>query len=121
MILEANVDKDVHNLLEMVSKVYTFMNEEGKLDEIQSMEALYGRIARQTLECADFIAHYSETKSICESILLHHGILNVISTQGKDLTSKPMVPWRVTGVLSPVSCNNVEIKKLVALLKTSTT
>ena len=63
------VDRDnaVHALLEKLSEVYTFMNEDGRLAEIAFMQAIYGKIARQTLECADFITHYSETKSACES------------------------------------------------------
>ena len=63
------VDRDnaVHALLEKLSEVYTFMNEDGRLAEIEFMQAIYGKIARQTLECADFITHYSETKSACKS------------------------------------------------------
>jgi len=68
MILsQAERDDAVRALLERLSEVYTFMNEDERLAEIASMQALYGKIARQTLECADFIVHYSETKSACES------------------------------------------------------
>ncbi|KAJ8588662.1 hypothetical protein M405DRAFT_933938 [Rhizopogon salebrosus TDB-379] len=35
------------------SSLYTFMNEDKKLAEIQSMQALYGELVQQTLECAD--------------------------------------------------------------------
>ncbi|KAJ8592438.1 hypothetical protein M405DRAFT_787500, partial [Rhizopogon salebrosus TDB-379] len=64
MIID-QVDRDnaVRALLEKLSEVYTFMNEDGRLAEIESMQAIYGKIARQTLECADFITHYSDTKS----------------------------------------------------------
>ena len=68
MILnQAERDNAVRALLETLSEVYTFMNEDKRVAEIPSMQALYGKIARQTLECADFIAHYSETTSACES------------------------------------------------------
>ena len=73
MILDqAQVDDDVRGLLGKVSEVYSFMKEDGRLAEIPSMEALFGKLARQTLECADFIVHYSEIQSACKSISLHH-------------------------------------------------
>ena len=68
MILnQAERDDAVRALFERLSGVYTFMNDDKRLAEIPYMQALYGKIARQTLECADFIVHYSETKSTCES------------------------------------------------------
>ncbi|KAJ8587653.1 hypothetical protein M405DRAFT_934610, partial [Rhizopogon salebrosus TDB-379] len=63
IIAQADRDIAVRALLEKLSEVYTFMNEDGRLAEIESMQAIFGKIARQTLECADFITHYSETKS----------------------------------------------------------
>ncbi|OJA15904.1 hypothetical protein AZE42_11497, partial [Rhizopogon vesiculosus] len=64
MILD-QVDRDdaVSSLLSKVSEVFAFITEEEELAKITSMLAVYGKIARQTLECADFITHYSETKS----------------------------------------------------------
>jgi len=44
--------------------------EEEELTKIESMLMIYGKIVQQTLECAYFISHYSETKSACELILL---------------------------------------------------
>jgi len=71
MILDqADRDVAVSDLLKKVSDVYAFISEDEALAEIPSMQALPGKIARQTLECADFIVHYSETKSVCESISL---------------------------------------------------
>jgi hypothetical protein len=71
MILDqADRDIAVSLLLSKISEVYTFITEEEELAKIQSMLAIYGKIAQQTLECADFISHYSETKSACESIPL---------------------------------------------------
>jgi len=68
MILDqAERDDAVRALLERLSEVYTFTNEDKRLAEIPSVQALYRKIAWQTLECADFIVHYSETKSACES------------------------------------------------------
>jgi len=68
MILsQAKRDDAVRALLERLSEVYIFMNEDKRLAEIASMQTLYGKIAQQTLECADFIVHYSETKNACES------------------------------------------------------
>jgi hypothetical protein len=87
MILDqAKLDNAVCELLNKVSEVYTFMKEDGRLAEISSVQALYGKIARQTLECADFIVHYSETKSACESIPFHHRLtLKNHSHTGKRL------------------------------------
>jgi len=75
MILnQAELDVAVSSRLSKISEVYTFITED-ELAKIQSMLVIYRKIAQQTLECADFISHYSETKSACESIphldLLH--------------------------------------------------
>jgi hypothetical protein len=83
MILD-QVDRDdaVRDLLKKLSEVYTFMNEEKRLAEIPTMQTLCGKLARQTLECTDFIIHYSETKSACESNTPHRRhclTLNVVS------------------------------------------
>jgi hypothetical protein len=81
MILDqADRDIAVSDLLKKVSDVYAFITEDETLTEIPSMQALYGKIARQTLECADFIVHYSETKSTCESI---------------PIASSPETQWRL--------------------------
>jgi hypothetical protein len=85
MILDqADRDDAVRDLLDKLSEVYTFMNGDGRLAEIPTMQELYGKLARQTLECADFVVHYSETKSACESNALYRRpcpTLNVISLQ----------------------------------------
>jgi hypothetical protein len=72
MILD-QVDRDVavSDLLKKVSEVYTFITEDNALANIPSMLAVYGKIARQTLECTDFIIHYSEKKGACELNQLH--------------------------------------------------
>jgi hypothetical protein len=71
MILDqADHDVAVSDLLKKISEVYTLIMEEEELAKIQSMLAIYGKIAQQILECTDFICHYSETKSTCELIPL---------------------------------------------------
>jgi hypothetical protein len=71
MILnQADRDVAVCLLLSKMSEVYTFIMEKEELAKIQSMLAIYAKLARQTLVCADFISHYAKTKSACESIPL---------------------------------------------------
>ncbi|KAG2108192.1 uncharacterized protein F5147DRAFT_773776 [Suillus discolor] len=48
------------------SEVHTFITEEAELAKIQSMLAIYAKIAQQRLECTDFMSHHSETKNTCE-------------------------------------------------------
>jgi len=71
IIDQADRDVAVSRLLSKVSEVFSFMKKEEALKTIPSMLAIYEKIAQQTLECADFITHYSETTSACESIPLH--------------------------------------------------
>ncbi|KAG1792155.1 uncharacterized protein HD556DRAFT_1482212 [Suillus plorans] len=64
MILhQADRDVAVRLLLSKISEVYTFITEKEELAKIESMLSIYVKIAQQTLVCADFISHYSETKS----------------------------------------------------------
>jgi hypothetical protein len=84
MIIESNQadwDDVVADLLKKVSDVYTFMDEDTTMVGIQPMLAIYGKIARQMLECADFIAHYSEIKRTREwtDRLHRHVRLNAIA------------------------------------------
>ncbi|KAG2046098.1 hypothetical protein BDR06DRAFT_1015016 [Suillus hirtellus] len=63
MILhQADRDVAVSRPLSKVSEVYTFITEE-ELPQIKSMLAIYGRIAQQTLDFADFISHYFEKRA----------------------------------------------------------
>lgn len=65
MILnQANRDDAVSRLLSKVSEVYALlvMGHEG-LVRIASVLEIYGMIARQTLECADFVSN--ESPSLC--------------------------------------------------------
>ena len=59
-------DNAVQDLLKKLSEVYTFMTAK-RLAEIPMMKDLYGKLAQQTLECANFIVRYSETKNKCKS------------------------------------------------------
>jgi hypothetical protein len=68
---QADQDNTIRELLEKLSEVYDFMTEDERLAEIPSMQTVYGKMTRQALECAHFIAHYPERKSVCESRLLH--------------------------------------------------
>ncbi|KAG1724626.1 uncharacterized protein EDB91DRAFT_1340036, partial [Suillus paluster] len=63
IIAQADRDAAVSGLLQKISEIYAFMTQDEALAELESMVGIYGKIARQTLECADFITHYSETKS----------------------------------------------------------
>jgi hypothetical protein len=72
IIHQADHDDTVSSLLSKISEVYAFIMEEEEFTKIESMLTRYGKIVQQTLECADFISHYSETKSACKSIPLFH-------------------------------------------------
>jgi len=86
ILAQAQRDDDVRGLLEKISQVYAFMKEDGRLALVPSMQILWEKMARQMLECADFITHYSEMTSACESNRLHRRLtLHDIFTQGKDL------------------------------------
>lgn len=63
-------DRAVIDLFKKVWKVYNFMNKVGRLAEIPSMQALHGKIAQQTLGCADFI-YYTKMRNLSG---FHHAI-----------------------------------------------
>jgi hypothetical protein len=87
MILDqADRDVAVSDLLSKVSGVFAFMTEEEALTKIQSMLSIYGKIAQQTLECADFITHYSETTSACEPIPPHGRMKHSMQILPRDKT-----------------------------------
>ncbi|KAG1743388.1 hypothetical protein EDB19DRAFT_557829 [Suillus lakei] len=72
MILDqANQDAAVSRLLSKISDVYALLMEREGLARIASMLEIYGKIARQTLECADFIVHYSDMKSFWKRLGKH--------------------------------------------------
>ncbi|KAG2343330.1 WD40 repeat-like protein [Suillus weaverae] len=72
MILDqANRDAAVSSLLSKISDVYALLMERDGLARIASMLEIYGKIARQTLECADFVVHYSDMKSFWRRLGKH--------------------------------------------------
>jgi len=80
IIAQTQLDDGVRELLEKISQVYAFMNEDVRLAGIPSVQILCEKMAQQVLECADFITHYSDITSACESNRLHRRlILHVIS------------------------------------------
>jgi hypothetical protein len=99
------------------------MNEDGRLAEIEFMQAIYGKIARQTLECADFITHYSETKSACKSNPLRRCLPDTqcrLFAQGGGLqrmsSQKLMLRSTTTTMFSKRSCSSFEIELFVTPL-----
>ncbi|KAG2753049.1 hypothetical protein P692DRAFT_20908539, partial [Suillus brevipes Sb2] len=72
MILDqANRDTAVSCLLSKISGVYALLTEGEGLARIASMLEICGKIARQTLECADFVVHYSDMKSFWRRLGKH--------------------------------------------------
>jgi len=104
MILD-QADFPVNNilvdLLKKVSEVLVFMMGTGRVAEISSMPTLYGRLARQTLECADFIAHYSEIENTCESTPAPPS-----DTQCRLFAQCNKILFNATVKFSMISCSN---------------
>ncbi|KAG2738391.1 WD40 repeat-like protein, partial [Suillus brevipes Sb2] len=72
MILDqANRDVEVSQLLSKISDVYALLMEGEGLARIASMPEICEKIARQTLECADFVVHYSDMKSFWRRLRKH--------------------------------------------------
>ncbi|KAG2340254.1 WD40 repeat-like protein [Suillus weaverae] len=72
MILDqVNRDAAVSSLLSKISDVYALLTERDGLARIASMLEIYEKIARQTLECADFVVHYSDMKSFWRRLGKH--------------------------------------------------
>ncbi|KAG2747110.1 WD40 repeat-like protein [Suillus brevipes Sb2] len=72
MILDqANRDDQVSRLLSKISEVYALLMEGEGLVRIASMPEICEKIARQTLECADFVVHYSDMKSFWRRLRKH--------------------------------------------------
>jgi hypothetical protein len=66
ILAQADRDAAVPELLKKLHQVYTFMAQDQMLSQISSMRIIFGQISQQTLECAQFIKNYSETKNFCE-------------------------------------------------------
>ena len=89
ILAQTQLDDDVRGLLEKISQVYDFMNKDGRLADVPSMQILCEKMAQQILECADFVTHYSDIRSACESNRLHRRlILHVISLHREKTCQK---------------------------------
>ncbi|KAG1794911.1 uncharacterized protein HD556DRAFT_410835 [Suillus plorans] len=72
MILDqADRDAAVSRLLSKISDIYVLLVEGDRLARISSMLEIYGKIARQTLECADFVIHYSDMQNFWRRLGKH--------------------------------------------------
>ncbi|KAG0701496.1 hypothetical protein DFH29DRAFT_554692 [Suillus ampliporus] len=100
MILDqASRDAAVSSLLAKISAVYALLTKEEALARISSVVEIYGKIARQTLECADFIVHYSDMKGFWRRLGKHvfketeaaiqsyNGVLDNLMQQFRDQVS----------------------------------
>ncbi|OAX41172.1 hypothetical protein K503DRAFT_854841 [Rhizopogon vinicolor AM-OR11-026] len=59
----AKVTVTVFTAASKASQIFDLMSRDDELTQLEPVAEIYGKtIARQTLECADFIVHYSETK-----------------------------------------------------------
>ncbi|KAG2104713.1 uncharacterized protein F5147DRAFT_762057 [Suillus discolor] len=63
ILAQADRDAAVLKLLEKLCQVYSFITQDQMPGQISSMRIILGQISQQTLECAQFIKNYSETKS----------------------------------------------------------
>ena len=66
IIMQANLDQSISDLLLKVQNVYEFLLEENTLSNLDTMKDTLARIAQVISNCAQFIKNYSETKSFCE-------------------------------------------------------
>jgi hypothetical protein len=71
ILAQRNRDNAIRQLLEKLGEVYSFTQDE-MLGKISSMDPILGKISQQTLECADFIKNYSETKNFVSLNRLLH-------------------------------------------------
>ena len=65
IIMQANLDQLISNLLLKVLKVYELLLEEDTLSNLDMMKDTLARIAQVIGNCAQFIKNYSETKCFC--------------------------------------------------------
>jgi hypothetical protein len=68
ILAQADRDAAVLELLKKLDQVYTFMAQDQMLGQISSMRMVLGQISQQTLECAQFIKNYSETKNFWKRV-----------------------------------------------------
>ncbi|KAG1859617.1 hypothetical protein DFJ58DRAFT_286078 [Suillus subalutaceus] len=68
ILAQADRDAAVLKLLEKLRQVYMFMAQDETLGQISTMRVILGQISQQTLECAQFIKNYSDTKNFWERL-----------------------------------------------------
>jgi hypothetical protein len=97
ILAQADRDTAVLQLLEKLGDVYSFVTQNQKLSQIESMIAILGKISQQTRECAHFIENYAETKNFCEYDTMLRSVPSQASTiitgkrLGKNIGSETTV------------------------------
>ncbi|KAG2106707.1 uncharacterized protein F5147DRAFT_653680 [Suillus discolor] len=59
----AKVALSIFTFVSKISDIYVLLMEGDRLARISSMLEIYGKIVQQTLECADFVVHYSDMQN----------------------------------------------------------
>ncbi|KAG6329168.1 hypothetical protein ID866_9921, partial [Astraeus odoratus] len=87
IINQVNRDTAINQLLGKIGELYQFISEDDRLKKLVSMEGVLKAMSDQVLDCARFIANYSETKGfwkrlrknimaetelLCIHIAVHH-------------------------------------------------
>lgn len=92
MILsQANLDMSMMDLISRVKQIYELILEYSSPSRINSMKDVLVQIAQVIHECAQFISHYSETKSFCTylCILLCRSLICFLGGRlGKNIFSE---------------------------------
>ncbi|KIK45029.1 hypothetical protein CY34DRAFT_574316, partial [Suillus luteus UH-Slu-Lm8-n1] len=63
ILAQTDRDKAVFELLKKLGEVYSFVTQNEKLSQIESMSAILENISKQARECARFIENYAQTKN----------------------------------------------------------
>ena len=71
ILSQANLDKDMDNLLAKISQTYHFLMGYETLAKIDVMKETLAQIAQVVQQCAQFIANYSEMKKFCMRLHVH--------------------------------------------------
>jgi hypothetical protein len=56
-------DEKITSLLDVMNKIYAFVDDAKPLQEIESQNKVLKCMAQQTIECGYFISYYSKTKN----------------------------------------------------------
>ena len=85
ILTQANLDASIQDLSSRIRQTYRIIMDNRSPSKANSMKSTLVQIARVMQECAQFISHYSETKSFCTSSLIHLIFLIVHITVGTRL------------------------------------